>query len=57
MNKIGVILARGGSKRLPRKNMKPLLGKPLICYSIESALASNLDKVVVSSVNALLLFS
>lgn len=32
-----VLPARGGSKRLPKKNIKPLAGKPLICYSIDSA--------------------
>lgn len=34
---LGVIPARGGSKRLPRKNIKPLAGKPLIAYTIEAA--------------------
>ena len=38
MNYIVVIPARGGSKRLPRKNILPLSGKPLICHSIEYAL-------------------
>lgn len=32
-----VIPARGGSKRLPKKNIKPLAGKPLICYSLDIA--------------------
>lgn len=45
-----VIPARGGSKGIPRKNLRPLGGKPLIAYSIESALATNLDvRVVVST--------
>lgn len=35
-----VILARGGSKRLPRKNLRPLSGKPLIVWTIEAALAA-----------------
>lgn len=35
-----VIPARGGSKRLPRKNVLPLAGKPLICHSIDAALAA-----------------
>jgi CMP-N,N'-diacetyllegionaminic acid synthase len=49
MNILGVIPARGGSKGVPRKNVKLLNGKPLIAYTIESALASNVDKVVVST--------
>ena len=48
--KIAVIPARGGSKRIPRKNIKPFCGKPIIAYSIEAALTSRLfDKVVVST--------
>lgn len=47
---ICVIPARGGSKRIPRKNIKEFFGKPLIAYSIETALESNLfEKVVVST--------
>ncbi len=47
---IAIIPARGGSKRIPKKNIKPFCGKPLIAYSIETALASKLfDKVVVST--------
>ena len=47
---LAIIPARGGSKGAPRKNIKPLLKKPLIYYSIKSALESKLiDKVVVSS--------
>lgn len=47
---IAIIPARGGSKRIPRKNIKLFHGKPLIAYSIEIALKSNLfDKVVVST--------
>jgi len=49
MKILGVIPARGGSNEIPRKNIKLLNGKPLIVYTIESALASNLDKVVVST--------
>ena len=41
-NILAVITARGGSKRLPGKNIKKLGGKPLICYSIESAKQSKL---------------
>jgi len=47
---IAIIPARGGSKRIPKKNIKDFFGKPLITYSIETALASNLfEKVVVST--------
>ena len=45
-----VIPARGGSKRIPKKNIKNFLGKPIIAYSIEAALKSNcFDKVIVST--------
>jgi pseudaminic acid cytidylyltransferase len=45
-----IIPARGGSKRIPRKNIKPLLGKPIIAYSIEAAKKSNLfDEIMVST--------
>ena len=48
-----VIPARGGSKRIPKKNIKPFCGKPMIAYSIESAKASELfDKVLVSTDDA-----
>ena len=44
------IFARGGSKGLPGKNIKPLLGKPLIQYSIEVALqTSGIDEIFVST--------
>lgn len=47
---IAIIPARGGSKRIPRKNIKEFHGKPLIAYSIEAALASELfDKIIVST--------
>lgn len=47
---IAIIPARGGSKRIPRKNIKIFFGKPLIAYSIEVALKSKLfDKVIVST--------
>lgn len=47
---LAIIPARGGSKRLPRKNVLDLCGKPLIAYSIEAALKSkHIDKVIVSS--------
>jgi len=49
-NILGLIPARGGSKGLPGKNIKPLLAKPLIAWTIEQALASKyLDRVVVST--------
>ncbi|NRA87028.1 MAG: acylneuraminate cytidylyltransferase family protein [Rhizobiales bacterium] len=47
---LAIILARGGSKRLPRKNVLPLNGKPLINYSIVAALNCNyIDATLVSS--------
>ncbi len=47
---IAVIPARGGSKGLPRKNLLPLCGKPLVAWTIESALAAqNVERVVVST--------
>lgn len=50
MNRIAIIPARGGSKRIPRKNIKEFLGKPIISYSIEAALKSKLfDEVMVST--------
>lgn len=50
MRTLALILARGGSKRLPGKNIKPLLDKPLIGWSIESALKTKaIDKVLVST--------
>lgn len=50
MKKIAIIPARGGSKRIPRKNIKEFLGKPIIAYAIETALTSSLfDEVMVST--------
>lgn len=49
MNSIAVITARGGSKRIPRKNIRPFCGKPIIAYSIEAALASGLFREVMVS--------
>ena len=50
MHVLGIIPARGGSKRLPRKNVRLLAGKPLIGWIIETALrASRLNHLVVSS--------
>jgi len=50
MNNICIIPARGGSKRIPRKNIKDFLGKPIIAYSIQAAINSNLfDEIMVST--------
>lgn len=47
---LGVITARGGSKGLPGKNIKPLFGKPLIAYTIEAAQKSGvLDRLILST--------
>ena len=47
---LAIIPARGGSKRLPRKNVLDLCGKPLIAYSIEAGLKSKyISKVIVTS--------
>jgi len=51
--RLGVIPARGGSKRIPRKKIKPFCGKPMIAWSIEAALQSGcFDAVVVSTDDA-----
>lgn len=48
--KIAVIPARGGSKRIPRKNIKPFCGKPMIAWSIEAAKSSGLfGRIIVST--------
>lgn len=50
MKAVAIITARGGSKRMPRKNIRPFLGKPIIAYSIEAALSSGIfDEVMVST--------
>ena len=49
MKRICIIPARGGSKRIPRKNCKDFLGKPIIAYSIEAALNSNLFDIIMVS--------
>lgn len=47
---IAVIPARGGSKRIPRKNIKPFCGKPMIAYSIEAAIRAGIfDEIIVST--------
>ena len=51
--KLAIITARGGSKRIPRKNIKEFCGKPILCYSIEAAFASQaFDEVMVSTDDA-----
>lgn len=50
MHSVAIIPARGGSKRIPRKNVKDFCGKPMIAWSIEAALQSNcFDQVLVST--------
>ena len=50
MKRLAIIPARGGSKRILRKNIKDFLGKPIIAYSIEAAIKSNIfDEVMVST--------
>jgi N-acylneuraminate cytidylyltransferase len=50
MNNVAIIPARGGSKRIPRKNIRDFLGKPVIAYSIQTAIESKLfDEVMVST--------
>lgn len=49
MSSIAIITARGGSKRIPRKNIKDFLGKPIIQYSIEAALNSGIFQEVMVS--------
>jgi len=51
--KSAAIPARGGSKRIPRKNLKPFSGKPMIAWSIEAAKSSGLfDRIIVSTDDA-----
>ncbi|MFA6988809.1 MAG: acylneuraminate cytidylyltransferase family protein [Candidatus Gastranaerophilaceae bacterium] len=50
MKIVAIIPARGGSKRIPRKNIKLIAGKPLVAYSIEAGLESKyVDRVIVST--------
>ena len=50
MSNLCIITARGGSKRIPRKNIRSFLGKPIIAYSIEAAIQSRIfDEVMVST--------
>ena len=53
MSNLAIIPARGGSKRIPRKNIKTFIDKPIIAYSIRAAIESNLfDEVMVSTDDA-----
>ena len=50
MSIIAIITARGGSKRIPKKNIKEFMGKPMLAYAIDAALKSGIfDKVMVST--------
>lgn len=49
MNAIAIITARGGSKRIPGKNVKEFMGKPMLTYAIEAALKSELFREVMVS--------
>ena len=49
MASLGVVVARGQSKRLPRKMLRKLAGHPLVAYMARAALASTLDRVVLST--------
>ena len=50
MKNLCIIPARGGSKRIPRKNVKPFLGKPMLAYSIETAQKTKLfEEIMVST--------
>jgi N-acylneuraminate cytidylyltransferase len=53
MKLLGIITARGGSKGIPRKNIKPLNGKPLIAHTIDAAKESGVfDRIIVSTEDA-----
>lgn len=49
MRTLGIIPARGGSKGVPRKNIRELAGKPLLAWTIEAAKGSRLDRVILST--------
>lgn len=52
MKTLAIITARGGSKRIPKKNIKDFLGKPIIAYSIRAAIDSGIfDEIMVSTDN------
>jgi len=52
MGNIAIIPARGGSKRIPKKNIKPFLGEPIISYAIKAALESGIFDVVMVSTDS-----
>ncbi len=52
MHTLGVVLARGASKRLPRKNVRDLRGLPLVAWSCRAAMASGIGRVVLSTEDA-----
>ena len=53
MRVLGLVPARGGSKGVPRKNIRPLCGRPLIAYTAEAALAASLlERVILSTEDA-----
>ena len=53
MSSVAIITARGGSRRIPRKNVRPFLGKPILLYSVEAALAAGIfEEVMVSTDDA-----
>lgn len=50
MKNLAIITARGGSKRIPRKNIKEFMGKPMIAYAIDACIKSNIfDEIMVST--------
>jgi CMP-N,N'-diacetyllegionaminic acid synthase len=49
MTHIGIVPARGGSKRLPRKNIRAIAGQPLLAWTAQAALASKLERVILST--------
>ncbi len=53
MPKIAIITARGGSKRIPKKNIRQFCGKPIIAYSIEAALVSGIFETVMVSTDSM----
>lgn len=52
MKNLAIIPARGSSKRIPKKNIRPFLGKPIIAYSIETAIQTNLFQEVMVSTDS-----
>lgn len=52
MNAIAVVTARGGSKRIPHKNIRPFCGRPMLCYPLTAALQSGLFAAVMVSTDS-----